>query len=433
MPRAVLRLECESHRHDDGAESSLTRASRPPTPTGCLLLTMLLQRVRACVLSIGCAAWLAMGCAEVLPPPSPISIAPGENWQAKVSANPDGTVFRILVGRHIHVAVIPKSGNQFIGDPGAIMDGQNSMDFAFSGGAANVVLDNLEITGYLGGSAHIGAIQGYDATGWVLNNLNVHDNAYLGANLRGSFTVLGGSYHHNGQYGLAVTQAINSVIDGAELSYNNLARVADPLLDAGGIKVSNSNGMTIRNVNSHHNNGPGIWYDINNQGSVVENNTVHDNNYAGIFYEISYNGIIRGNTVSHNGTSDSNYTGAGILVSASPDVQVISNTVVASTSHGIIALQETRGSGILGLYQTRNLSVHDNTVTLPSGKRSGMLDFISSSDRSAMLSDRNNIFNNNNYTIDGNTLPFYPGNLNAVSQAGWQALGQDVGSTFGGP
>jgi len=374
-----------------------------------------------------------MGCGEVLPPPSPISIAPDENWQAKVSANPEGTVFRILAGRHFRVAVIPKSGNQFIGDPGAIMDGQNNMDFAFAGDAANVVLDNLEITGYLGGSAHIGAIQGYDASGWVLNNLNVHDNAYLGANLRGSFTVLGGSYHHNGQYGLAVTQALNSVIDGAELSYNNLALVADPLRDAGGIKVSNSNGMTIRNVNSHHNNGPGIWYDINNQGSVVENNTVHDNNYAGIFYEISYNGIIRGNTVSHNGTADSNYTGAGILVSASPDVQVISNTVVASTSHGIIALQESRGSGILGPYQTRNLSVHDNTVTLPSGKRSGMLDFISSSDRSAMLSERNNIFYNNNYTIAGNSLPFFPGNLNAVSQTGWQAFGQDVGSTFGGP
>jgi parallel beta-helix repeat protein len=342
-------------------------------------------------------------------------------------------MFRIMPGRHVHVAVIPKSGNQFIGDPGAIMDGQNNMDFAFSGGAANVVLDNLEITGYLGGSAHIGAIQGYDATGWVLNNLNVHDNAYLGANLRGSFTVTGGSYHHNGQYGLAVTQALNSVIDGAELSYNNLAGVADPLRDAGGIKVSNSNGMTIRNVNSHHNNGPGIWYDINNQSSVLENNTVHDNNYAGIFYEISYSGIIRGNTVSHNGTADSNYTGAGILVSASPDVQVVGNTVVASTSHGIIALQEDRGSGIFGLYQTRNLSVHDNTVTLPSGKRSGMLDFISSSDKSAMLSDRNNIFNNNNYTIAGNTLPFYPGNLNAVSQTGWQAFGQDVGSTFAGP
>src|SRR5678815_3333022 len=91
-------------------------------PEGCILFTVLRQRVPAYVLSIGCAAWLGMGCAEVLPPSSPLSIAPGENWQAKVSAHPDGTMFRIMPGRHVHVAVIPKSGNQFIGDPGAIMD-----------------------------------------------------------------------------------------------------------------------------------------------------------------------------------------------------------------------------------------------------------------------------------------------------------------------
>src|SRR6188508_3423295 len=101
---------------------------------------VLSQRSRSYVLLIGCGTWLTQGCSEVLPPPSGISIAPGENWQAKVSANPDGTVFRIETGRHIQQAVIPRSGNQFIGDSGAIMDGQNHVDFAFSGGAADVLL-----------------------------------------------------------------------------------------------------------------------------------------------------------------------------------------------------------------------------------------------------------------------------------------------------
>jgi parallel beta-helix repeat protein len=336
-----------------------------------------------------------------------------------------------LAGRHIQQAVIPKAGDQFIGDPGAIMDGENQTSFAFSGAAANLVFKNLEIKGYTGGG-QLGAINGFDGSGWVLDNLNAHDNAYFGANLRGSFTVLGGSYHHNGQYGLAVTEATNSVIDGAELSYNNLAGAHDPLRDAGGIKVSNSDGVTMRNCYSHHNNGPGLWYDINNQNGLLENNAVTDNTRAGILYEISYTGIIRGNTVTNNGTADANHTGAGILVSESADVEMYNN-VLSGNSHGIIGLQTDRGSGMAGLHQIKNLSVHDNTVTQTISRRSGMLNFISSADATAMLSTRNNHFDRNHYTITGNTLAYYAGSLTAVSKAAWQALGQDVGSTFIGP
>jgi parallel beta-helix repeat protein len=222
------------------------------------------------------------------------------------------------------------------------------------------------------------------------------------------------------------------VVDGAEIDHNNLAGAFDPLWDAGGMKVTYSNGIIFRRVYSHHNNGPGLWYDINNQNSLLEDNIVEFNTKAGIFYEISMNGIIRRNTVTGNGTTDANHTGANILVSASRDVQVYENTV--SGSHGIIALQEARGNNSLGqVNQVVNLNVHDNMVTVVAGKRSGMLDFISSTDGSAMLSGRNNVFNNNSYTITGNTLPFYPGNLSAVSKTAWQGFGQDVGSTFTTP
>jgi parallel beta-helix repeat protein len=366
------------------------------------------------------------------PPPPGITIAVGQNWQTKVNANPNGTVFRILAGTHIQQAVIPKTGNQFIGDPGAIMDGENTTDFAFAGAAANLRFKNLEIKRY-DGQGSLGAIQGFDANGWVLDSLNVHDNAFYGANLRGSFTVLGGSYHHNGKMALTVNQATpGSVIDGAELSYSNLAGAHNPLWDAGGIKVSESNGFVIRNTYSHHNNGPGLWYDIDNQNGLLENNLVTDNTEAGIFYEISYTGVIRGNTITNNGTADLNHTGAGILVSESPDVEVYNN-LLSGNSHGIIALQTERGSGVAGLLQVKNLWVHNNTITQTIGQRSGMLNFISAVDGIAMMSTRNNRFNLNAYTVTGNATPFNPGGLTPTTIAGWRALGQDQNSTFTGP
>ncbi len=363
-----------------------------------------------------------------------VTIAPGENWQAKVNNNPAGTTFRVLTGTHTNAAVTSnKNGNKFVGDNGAVMDGTNTTWFAFSGAVTNLLVQNIEIKNYTGSTSHIGAINAFDMVNPTFVNLNVHDNQWIGINLRGSFTVTGGTYHHNGQYGLSCYQGNNGTIDGAELAYNNLAGVTDPLWDAGGIKVSSSDSVVMRNVNSHHNNGPGLWYDINNTSSILENNNSHDNNYAGIFYEISMNGIIRNNTSVNNGVADPNHTGANILVSASRDVQVYGNTV--SGHHGIIALQESRGNNSLGqVNQVVNLNVHDNTITVPNGKRSGLLDFIDVADGNAMVSSRNNQFNLNSYTITGNATPFYGGyGLGALTKAQWQALGKDVGSTFVGP
>jgi parallel beta-helix repeat protein len=370
-----------------------------------------------------------------LPPPSnAVTIAPGENWQSKVNAYPAGTVFRILAGRHLNASVLTnKNGNQFIGDAGAIMDGQGTTTFAFSGAASDLVVKNLEIIRYTGGG-RLGAINAYDGVRWTLDHLNVHDNPYMGINLRGNFTVLGGTYHHNGQYGLSVYQGQGGVIDGAELAYNNLAGAFPPLWDAGGIKVTYSNGVTIRNTNAHHNNGPGLWYDINNSNSLLENNNSHDNNHAGIFYEISYNGIIRGNTATGNGVADPSHTGAGILVSASADVEVYDNTV-SGNSQGIVALQENRGNGPNGQpYRVQNLNVHNNVVTQSVGRKSGLLNFISATDGAAMMSGRNNRFNLNQYTITGNATPFYASyGSGSISKTQWQGYGQDVNSTFVGP
>ena len=69
-----------------------------------------------------------------------------------MNANPAGTTFILKAGTHIRQSVIPKSGNRFIGEPGAVLDGQGVTPYAFSKGNApypsNVTISGLKITGY---------------------------------------------------------------------------------------------------------------------------------------------------------------------------------------------------------------------------------------------------------------------------------------------
>jgi parallel beta-helix repeat protein len=350
-----------------------------------------------------------------------------------VNAAPAGTAFTIKAGIHRSQRVTPKSGNTFAGEPGAILDGEGVTWFAFEGNAVGVVIRDLEIRNYATYCTTtpdncLGAIQGYDASDWLLENLNVHHNAGAGANLHGRVTVRGGSFHHNARLGLGVSGGTGAVIEGVELAYNNPDRRYDPLWEAGGIKVAASGTqVTVRGCHVHHNVGPGIWFDIDNQGSVIADNLVTANAYAGIFYEISYAGVIQGNTVTGNGTAATGPIGAGILVAASQDVEIHHN-VLRDNAAGIVALQENRGSGRLGPYLVTNLWVHDNQVNLTRGA-SGLLNFMGD----GSLYTRNNRFDQNVYDFTGNTLPFLIDALTPVSQSDWRARGQDGNSTFTGP
>jgi parallel beta-helix repeat protein len=314
----------------------------------------------------------------------------------------------------------------FRGEPGAVMDGQDVTQFAFNGNGVGVVIRDLEVTRFTADS-QLGAIQGYDGRDWVLENLNVHHNRGYGANLRGHFTVLGGSFHHNSRLGIGVHEGAGGIIDGVDLSFNNPDTLFDPLWEAGGIKITASDSVVVRRCFVHNNVGPGIWYDGDNWASVVTDNIVTANSHMGIMYEISLSGTIRGNTVTGNGVANSGPYGAGILVAASQDVEIDHNTL-ANNSQGIIGIQEERGSGRFGPHLITNLWVHDNNVTLGTGA-SGLLNYMSD----GSLYARNNRFDLNVYTATGDPLPFYIDVTNRVSRSAWQARGLDQNSTFIGP
>jgi parallel beta-helix repeat protein len=343
-----------------------------------------------------------------------IEVYPGEDIGAVVDANPAGTTFILKAGTHRRQSIGPKDGNTFLGEPGTVLDGENSLKYAFRSESDNVTIRNVKVTGYtppFGGSA-IEAIWN-QARGWVVEDCEVSYNTSGGIGIGHEGIVRRCHIHHNGQLGI-VGWTNGGLIEDNEISYNNTAG-HDPLHEAGGMKLFKSERLVVRNNHVHHNFAIGIWLDHNNNNCVIEGNLVEDNANSGIYYEISYNGIIRNNTVRRNG-------GWAIVVSSSPNVEVHHNTI-ADNAQGIFGVQDDRiETGSHGPFLLKNLWVHDNTIGLPEGKH-GIIDSTGDAAYTA-----NNRFDRNHYTGHTDNPFWWKGSY--ISWAAWQADGQDPNGSF---
>ena len=137
--------------------------------------------------------------------------------------------------------------------------------------------------------------------------------------------------------------------------------------------------------------------------------------------------MIRYNIVSQNGLGAPDWLGqAGIMVSNSPDVEIYGNTVF-NNGNGITGMQASgyATTGLFGARELKNLYVHDNVVTMTTG-RSGLAQNIS--DNSYFVS-RNNRWVGNAYHLGANVSYFSWFNSNA-NELEWRNYGQDVTGTF---
>jgi hypothetical protein len=187
----------------------------------------------------------------------------------------------------------------------------------------------------------------------------------------------------------------------------------------------NTDQLILRGNYVHHNGGPGLWCDSDNIHVLYENNRSEDNVGMGIVHEISYDAIIRNNIVRRNGLSFSAWLwGAGILVAASPNVEIYGNTVEGN-GNGIGAVQQARGAGAYGPHETSNLWVHDNDVTMATGLTGIAQDINDTS----YFTSRNNRFQRNRYVLGTGALYFTWMN-NGRTESEWKMYSQDVDGTF---
>lgn len=320
----------------------------------------------------------------------------------------------------------------FADDPSGHKVEASVTESAISAGVSSVTIRGLVIEKYANsaqkGAVHLSAAIWTGGHAWSPDWL-VEDNEFRlnhggGLWLSDRMVVRNNHFHHNGEIGLGGA-GDDIVVQGNEIAYNNTAGFSDKW-EAGGAKFVKTRNLVVKNNDVHHNDGKGLWSDIDNIDVLIANNHVYDNAGQGIYQEIGYDAIIRDNLVERNGFGDPTMVaGAGIMVNSSRNVEVYGNTVVGNAD-GITGQMDNRGSGLHGPYVLENLYVHDNCIEMSTGS-TGIVDYSNSGDLT--FTSRNNRYNSNTYRLVGGG-DFYIWAGDFINTAAWRATGNDANSRW---
>src|SRR4051794_17135242 len=300
-----------------------------------------------------------------------VPIGPNDDAASVVKGHGPGTTYIVKTGTHLrNFDVQPRSGDEFCGEPGAVLDGARSLRSAFSGGASNVTLDSLTVRDYASERQGAAIQPEPRAAGWVVRNVSALHNSWAGLLVADGMRILGGHYNDNDQLGIGGNAATGIVLDGLdddpatldgpELARNHTLHVPCDF-EGGGIKWDVGQ-VTVRNAHVHDNDCRGIWGDINAHDALIENNLVEGNLAEGIFYEISQDGVIRNNRIYRNGLGIPVwYRGGGITVASSFDVEVYGNRL-SGNYNGITGTQQDRPDSTPPVHLLDGYHVHDNLI-----------------------------------------------------------------------
>ncbi len=168
----------------------------------------------------------------------------------------------------------------------------------------------------------------------VVEDCAVHGSDFCGLSLHRSedCAVHRCDLSFNGNTGLGMGECRACTIEDCTLLMNNYRRFHAGW-HAGGMKCIPGNvGCTVRNCEAAYNiASDGIWFDSDNADIRILSNVSHHNDGAGIFFEINKGGgIIADNLVYAN-------RGRGIYISGSQKTWVVHNTLVGNEA-GIICM-----------------------------------------------------------------------------------------------
>jgi parallel beta-helix repeat protein len=379
--------------------------------------------------------------------PRSVNLSPGEDIETVVTGHSSGTPYCLAPGRYTAQAITPHDDDSFIGQKGAILDGDAKTVFAFKGNAKNVTVKNLVIQNYSDGSSQQNAaLDPVGSSGWNILNNEVASNNGVGLVASANYNVIGNYLHNNGTSGYVLTGSGVTFTDN-EVSFSNPNHSADPAYNDGGGKSYETVNAVISYNYVHDNYGPGIWEDVDSIGTTVRYNDLENNARSGIMHEISWNAVIRNNYLSGNGWSRAlcGPKPAGTLFCPSifisnsggrhgSTVDVSYNTIATGGTYagGIGLLGTNRGTSSLypsyGPWLVQNVHVHNNTVNLASSAWSfGAVDRDGSDP--AMFTNQGNSFDYDSFTgADSSAFFWGPGNINGVFTdfAGFQDKGQEV-------
>ncbi len=266
-------------------------------------------------------------------------IRPGDVWQEVVDDFPPGTTFAIASGEHRGATVVARSGDRFIGEEGAVMNGAVVVEDWSSSGqdlweAGGFVADSEPLGELLEGWQQQGYRQELFMDGERLTHVDSEENVRLGHwwfDIEGQRLVIGDDPTERllelSQVESAFTgpRTEGVAIHGLEVKqYASLSQGAaiDGLL---------SLDWTISDVEVHNNHAGGIRVD---RGTIVVDSLIRDNGQVGI-----------------NGSQQDD---------PRRPIAILSNEIVGNTALNYVWFWETGG---VKLTYAQSPIIHGNTVT----------------------------------------------------------------------
>jgi parallel beta-helix repeat protein len=372
---------------------------------------------------------------NVVAPQGALIVTP--STASQIDNAPAGATVYLRAGIY-DVTIVPKTGQTFIGEYGAILR-STTKQFAFRSSANDVTIKNLTIDGYRPGQWYFGAIQSDKGLRWSIENVEVKNSTHRGVSIFDGSQVINSYIHHNGHLGIKVDGLAGYsgeptyltdkgepvLVANNEIAHNNTAH-ADVGHDAGGLKVWNTNNVTVENNFVHHNWGNGIWFDVDNYNGVIRNNLVEDNEFSGIYIEISRRITVENNTVNRNGrnyATDNWRVVAGISVDTSSDVIVRGNTLI-NNGNSLTAVAQSNRSGEGRQWYLQRVVFDSNDATMDRGRVGRVMDATARNNQSAMADVK---FTNNEYTVSGDAGWIWDNwESQKINWTQWRTLGQDL-------
>jgi len=366
-------------------------------------------------------------------PAGAVDIWPGQYIQGVVNTYPGATTFCLRAGVHsLTSSITPKTGNTFVGEYGAILDGTGywpvSDDTQAAFRAHNQDIDYVTIRNLVIRNMPYSGIHTYYwmSDHWTIEYNEIASNK-IGIEFSPNFTIRNNYIHHNvgnasssnpGERGGGYQgfRSDNTTFDSNEIAYNGPEQ-----------KVGLSANVAFRNNFVHHNIRDGIWYDTNsNAGAVIDNNRVEDNGRIGISFESSVGVTISNNTVRRS-------AGDGIFISMSQNAQIYGNTL--DSNFGGIEYFLNCDSLSLG-EDVKNNTAHDNTIIVGTQSYTyasafSYLSSCSSTQVAPYLNGSKSLtFSRDTYRVPSSSYNryFFWGAWKYWSE--WQAMGQDAGGSL---